>query len=188
MVNLEKELRREIRRTNINKAVVNVIAISGLIAVAVIAPNVIGALGKLGLLNPRQKKQAVKRSLTRLIERGYVVVEDGRARLTNKGEVFAAKLGTGNLGRKNSRHWDKKWRILIFDIPEQRKKSREQIRSTLMGIGFRRLQDSVWVYPYDCEDLITLLKIDLKIGKDLLYIIADKIEQDHILRKQFGLV
>jgi CRISPR-associated endonuclease Cas2 len=76
---------------------------------------------------------------------------------------------------------------LIFDIKEERKGMRDKIRRTLNTIGFIRLQDSVWVYPYDCEDLIMLLKADFKIGKDLVYIIADSIENDKDLRLAFNL-
>ena len=54
-------------------------------------------------------------------------------------------------------------------------------------IGFVRLQDSVWVYPYDCEDLITLLKADFRVGKDVLYLIVDSIENDKYLRAEFNL-
>jgi len=56
-----------------------------------------------------------------------------------------------------------------------------------MHIGFVHLQDSVWTYPYDCEDLIVLLKADFKIGKDILYMIVDELEGDWRLRKEFGL-
>ena len=78
--------------------------------------------------------------------------------------------------------------MLIFDVREERKSLRDKIRRTLIAIGFERLQYSVWVYPYDCEDLITLLKADFKIGKDLLYIISDSIENDTWLKKRFNLV
>lgn len=77
--------------------------------------------------------------------------------------------------------------MLIFDIPEQKKGLREKIRTTLQRVGFVRLQDSVWIYPYDCEDLITLLKADFKVGKDMLYMIVDTLEYDSPLRSQFGL-
>jgi CRISPR-associated endonuclease Cas2 len=77
--------------------------------------------------------------------------------------------------------------MLIFDISEKRRGTRDKVRNTLISIGFIHLQDSVWVYPYDCEDLITLLKADFMIGKDLLYVIADKIENDIELHKKFGL-
>ena len=109
-------------------------------------------------------------------------------RLTSKGETYAALVGEGRLVPKKPRRWDKKWRLLVFDIPEKRRRARNQIRTTLATLGFVRLQDSVCVYPYDCEDLITLLKADLKIGKDVLYVIADKIEYDKPLLARFNLV
>jgi DNA-binding transcriptional regulator PaaX len=76
---------------------------------------------------------------------------------------------------------------LIFDIPEYRKSTRDRIRETLRIIGFVRLQDSVWAYPYDCEDLITLLKADFKIGKDMLYLVVEAMENDASLRRHFGI-
>ena len=77
--------------------------------------------------------------------------------------------------------------MLVFDIPEYRRSLREKIRLTLLNIGFVRLQDSVWIYPYDCEDLVNLLKVDFQVGKDLLYLIVDSIENDRNFRKSFGL-
>ena len=187
MGKLEQDVRREVRRTKINSAVVRVLAVSGRMALELLTPGVLEAMEDAGIVNPHQKRQNIEKSLTRLIRSGHVVIEGSRAQLTQKGEKFAALLGEGKLAPKKPRHWDGKWRILIFDIPERRKRSREQIRTTLTQIGFQRLQDSVWVYPYDCEDLITLLKVDLKMGKDVLYIIADKIEYDLPLRSHFGL-
>ena len=53
--------------------------------------------------------------------------------------------------------------------------------------GFIRLQDSVWVYPYDCEDLIALAKANFRIGFDVLYMIVERIERDTHLREHFAL-
>jgi DNA-binding transcriptional regulator PaaX len=128
--------------------------------------------------------------LSRLIKAGYITFaeENGKKRLqlTKKGEWFAARIGEGTLIPKKPKRWDGKWRMLVFDIPERRRKSRDQIRLTLTGLGFKRLQDSVWVYPYDCEDFITVIKADMRLGRDVLYVIADKIENDASLRSHFG--
>ena len=77
--------------------------------------------------------------------------------------------------------------MLVFDIPEYRKTLRDKVRRTLISIGFVRLQDSVWIYPYPCDDLIALLKSDFRVGKDLLYVIADSIENDTALKKRFSI-
>jgi len=57
----------------------------------------------------------------------------------------------------------------------------------MSGLGFVRLQDSVWVFPYDCEDFVALLKADLKIGVAVLYLIVEQIENDKHLRAHFDL-
>ena len=75
----------------------------------------------------------------------------------------------------------------MYDMKEPRKKLRDRLRATLIDLGFVKLQNSVWVYPYDCEDLITLIKADSKIGQEVLYVIADTIENDKHLKEMFGL-
>ena len=89
--------------------------------------------------------------------------------------------------KNKQKKWDGKWRVLIFDIPEKRKSVRNKIRQSLRTIGFMRLQNSVWIYPYDCEDFIILLKADFKIGKDVLYMIVEELEYDTPVKLYFGL-
>ncbi len=189
MGKLEESVKAEIRRTKVNRAIIDTIAASGMIALALVAPGVIAALGKIKFL-PQRRYQA-KKALTQMIEKGYVRVESkggtSFVRLTEKGERLAALMDAGRIKLKKPARWDGKWRMLIFDIPEGRRAVRTQIRSALIRFGFVRLQDSVWVFPYDCEDLILILKAELKIGKDVLYVIADRIEYDAPFRKMFGL-
>src|SRR3989344_4088802 len=109
------------------------------------------------------------------------------ARLTSKGKELLTKVEENNYQLEKPKRWDKKWRMIVFDISEKRKKVRDQLRRTLVSIGFVHMQHSVWVYPYDCEDLINLLKADFMIGKDVLYVIADRIENDKWLREYFNL-
>jgi len=77
--------------------------------------------------------------------------------------------------------------MIVFDIPERRRVIRNRLRMTMEELGFMRLQDSVWVFPYDCEDFIALLKADMRIGTAVLYVIVEEIENDSHLREHFGL-
>lgn len=45
--------------------------------------------------------------------------------------------------------WDKKWRLVIFDIPEKQRSLRENFRRKLKELGFGMVQKSVWVSPHD---------------------------------------
>jgi DNA-binding transcriptional regulator PaaX len=121
------------------------------------------------------------------VGQGILEWSNGKLRLTDRGRRDYEREQAAQQTTARSLKWDGAWRVLIFDIPEHRRKQRLQLRFQLKRIGFIRLQDSVWVYPYDCEDFVVLLKADLKIGKDLLYIIADSLEGDEPLRKHFKL-
>ena len=77
--------------------------------------------------------------------------------------------------------------MIIFDIKEWKRKTRDDLRQWLEHLGFVRLQNSVWVHPYPCREIIVLLKSNFKIGKEVLYITADEIENDGWLRREFNL-
>ena len=188
---LETELKKEKRLGKVQKTVLEVIKDVGILSVALVAPNAL-KMFSLFRSKPRNRsfsRDVVNESLKRLYSAGLVTFEtNGQkkfVRLTQKGETRLRMAEAINFQIKKPKKWDKKWRVIIFDIPEKRKGLRNKLRQTLNVIGFVRLQDSVWVYPYDCEDLITLLKADFKVGKDILYMIVDKIENDLYLRRNF---
>ena len=187
MGELERKSKQKTRRANLQKIILAAVAGVGLMGAAVLAPNVIGALAKLGFISTRRQKEIVNVSRDRLILRGFLSYRNGALRLTQRGESMLRTFELREYRLKVPRRWDGKWRVLLFDIREGRKSLRERIQRTLRAIGFRRLQDSVWVYPHDCEDLITLLKSDFKIGKDVLYLVVDQLEYDAPLKAHFHL-
>lgn len=187
MGKMELQSRLRTRKNNIQKMILGTVAAAGLLGIAVVAPNVIGAMAKLGIIPNKRQKEIIKRSRERLVSRGFLEYKDGFLRLTKNGKVELRGLENIDFKLKKPKRWDKKWRVLIFDIKESKKSLREKIRRTLISIGFVRLQDSVWIYPYDCEDLVALLKADFKIGRDLLYMIVDELEYDTQLLEKFGL-
>lgn len=192
MGKLERALKIRIRRQNIQKAILTGIATVGLLSMAILAPNALQAL-KFFRIEPKNQwqKYNINHSIKRLKDHGLICFETtGKGtfvRLTPKGEEKLRKFELLGYKLKKPKRWDGKWRMLIFDIREERKGTRDKIRFTLKRIGFLRLQDSVWVYPYDCEDFVTLMKADFKIGRDLLYLIVDTIEGDNKIRNYFKL-
>jgi len=189
MSEVEKELKKELKKKNIQRAILNSISTVGILSVALLAPNVLSILRPLKIdknFNPN-----TNRSLSRLISLGLVIFVEKHGkkflRLTEKGKLKLMTLEKDDFKFNKPLKWDKKWRIVIFDIPQRRRLQRDRLRFTLKQIGFIKLQHSVWVYPYDCEELVTLLKLDFKVGKEILYIIAEKIENDKLLKKYFKL-
>ena len=157
-------------------------------ATALVAPNALKAFNKVGIISHKRQKDVVNQARDILVKKGCLRRNAlGFLELTKKGEAKLESYSLSEYKLLIPRIWDKRWRMLIFDIPEYRKTLRDKIRRTLMSIGFLRVQDSVWIFPYDCEELVALLKADFKIGKDLLYMIVEKIENDREFRDWFSL-
>ncbi len=187
MGNLEDAGRKRKHRRDFRYAILTATQTAALVGVFLMAPNMPQALYKLGLFpQAAGDRSVIARARRQMLKKGLLTQKDGKFDLTQKGRTALAVLNAKYSIQKPSR-WDGRWRVLIFDVPEYRKSVRDKIRRTLMHIGFVRLQDSVWAYPHDCEDLVLLLKADFRIGKDVLYMIVDELEGDSKLRKEFGL-
>ncbi len=83
--------------------------------------------------------------------------------LSEKGRLRALSAKFNCLANKKE-VWDKKWRLVAFDIPNTHRKGRRALRYRLNSAGFRELQESIFIYPYDCEkeirDFIKLFKLE----------------------------
>lgn len=125
-------------------------------------------------------------TLNRLKREGYLeeVKLDGKQiyKLTPKGKV---KIFHAYVIKKP--RWDGKWRIVIFDIPEVNKNKRELFRSKLKEIGFKKIQNSVWVSPYDTQGVIKLLAEAYNLDNHIHFIMADSISREKDLIKTFNL-
>lgn len=130
-------------------------------------------------------------ALRRLVTQGLITFEErgGKryARITEAGEQLLALESMKESSSQKPKRWDGRWRVVLFDIPERRRGVRNQLRKFMQEFGFVRLQDSVWIYPYDCEDIIALAKANFRIGADALYMIAEQLERDTHLREHFNL-
>ncbi|MDO8569723.1 MAG: CRISPR-associated endonuclease Cas2 [bacterium] len=83
--------------------------------------------------------------------------------------------------------WDNKWRIVIFDIPEKKKKIREIFRFRLKGLGFLELQHSVFVLPFECHNELEYIIEFYNIRRFVRFIKADHIDNELDLKHRFKL-
>jgi len=125
-----------------------------------------------------------------LLQRGFLVWQKNGQKsylaLTEKGRAFLASKKTEFKIKKEK--WDNKWRIIIFDITEGKRFRRDRLREQLKTLKFVNLQKSVWLTPYSCEELVSLLRQDIKIGRSLIYLVTERFEGDIWLRKHFKLL
>jgi phenylacetic acid degradation operon negative regulatory protein len=81
----------------------------------------------------------------RLVERDHYSPNDRLYRLTEQGRLHA--LGGRDPHAQWSRHWDGRWRLVLFDVPMGENAQRERLRRYLRANVFGCLQGSVWVTP-----------------------------------------
>ena len=134
---------------------------------------------------PRKSNQIFYNAVYRLKEEGCLeeIEKNGekryRATLKGKAKIFRFF--------KKDKKWDGKWRIVIFDIPEEKKKMRNFFRKKLYELGFRILQESVWISPQNIADKIEYL-IELCDAKNYVhYLLVEELDNKDVLMKLFKL-
>jgi DNA-binding transcriptional regulator PaaX len=125
---------------------------------------------------------AITRSIKNLIESGCVEIikSDNKnyLKLTKKGKNKLNCIRLEGGGALVSNTWDGFWRIIILDIPEERKSEREALRYLLKKANFICIKNTVWISPLPYEHLFTNIKKDLELGTELMIIITDKLDPE----------
>lgn len=140
----------------------------------------------------KYSRPQVKRALIHLVKSGLVELSAGEkgvdfATLTEYGRKRASIYKIDTLVTRKSKHWDGKWRMIIFDIPESHRKERDAIRHRLRQLNFFKLQDSIWIYPYDCRRAIAHLADYYNLKNHLHFAIVDVFDQEDEARRFFGI-
>jgi len=106
-------------------------------------------------------------------------------KLTNKGRKAVSEILIKEKIKRQK--WDGQWRVLIFDIPEKKRKFRNNLRRTLINLGFYQLQKSVWVCPFDVIDYLYDIIPGFREGDWFQYIEAKHISSQNEIKSFFGL-
>lgn len=193
-VSIEAKVKARARRQNIQHIILCALYGGTAVGLMMAAPNTVQLLKyveKWIRPGPRLNRR-LSQAVSRMVASGLMVREHSgssyKLRLTAKGERIAEGVDTRKkiLPRVPIR-WDGKWRIIMFDVWERRHAVRDQLRTLLKRVGFVKIQGSVWVYPYDCEELHVFARSHFRLGKGMMYIVAEEIENDARLRKHFKL-
>ncbi|MFH1771282.1 MAG: CRISPR-associated endonuclease Cas2 [Candidatus Omnitrophota bacterium] len=109
----------------------------------------------LSVFAPEFKTSNLNMQISRLYKKGYISkIRKGKSVFVSLVENFW-KIKENSIEEKNNKHkkkWDKKWRLLIYDIPEEKKRRRNRLRRYIKDLGYGKVQDSCWVSCYDFGD------------------------------------
>lgn len=140
------------------------------------------------------RESAIREAIKRLELSDYIKITKDKQNKQNK-KISLTKKGALEFIRynintqKEQAKWDSKWRMVIFDILENKRQIRDLLRNRLKWLGFKELQKSVWIFPYDVkkeiEQILEVCHIDI-IG-DIRFLVVEKMNDDEDLKKDFGL-
>jgi len=126
----------------------------------------------------KKKRESFRKLVSYLKIRGYLNIKDTKNRkaimITPKGigKILRIKISS----RKMKKRSDKKWQMVLFDIPEQRRKERDLFRKQLKYLGYQRLQKSIWVCPYDVLKLTQQLIKNYKLDRFVRLLLVEEIK------------
>ena len=84
--------------------------------------------------------------------------------------------------------WDNLWRVVVFDIPEDKKRARMAISSKLKELGFYPMQKSVFIHPYECKDEIDFVTELFNIVPYVRFLRVKDIDIELDLKNRFHLI
>lgn len=183
----------KIKIKQISKEILIYLFIAGAICIAASSPRFVSQLTKSIFKYKLYQKRKFLNSFSYLRRNGMIRVKKKdnrniRVTLTDKGRKRAEKYWVRDLEIKRPEKWDKKWRVVIFDIPHEQRVARNIVRKKLKELNFCPLQKSVWVHPFECRGEIKALRNFLRLQpKEMQVILAENIENDSSLRKFFEL-
>src|SRR3990167_8188557 len=157
----------------------------------IVAPNIVLALDKhlqkyYKKFDERQRTREIKRVIYYMKAQGYLAGEyEHGLRITKKGKLRHTNNNFSNLTIPGKQKWDKKWRLVMYDIPEKQGSGRRALTGKLRNLGFFQLQKSVWVHPLPCRPTVEEVCTTYNVAKYVSYVEAINIDNDKVLIKRF---
>lgn len=165
---------------------------AGLIASSFVLPNILIAFDKpmrtlYKTMDRRERERELRRIVYYMKEKGYLVGEyEHGLQLTDKAKHRLAQSTIRNLKIKALKTWDKKWRIIIYDIPVEKNDARQALQEKLRRYGCFELQRSVLITPFPCLQDIRQMAAYFDVADEVTYFEAIEIANPEPLIRRFA--
>jgi len=126
------------------------------------------------------KQNSARTILWRLQQKGLVKKKEGKYQITSAGlkiiNIFKEKE------TMSQKLWDGKWRMVMFDIPEKKRKERIWLRYQLLAIDYQPIQKSVFIGKQPIEENIYVNIIEKNLYHCIRIITIGEIDDDEIFK------
>ncbi|MBI3379434.1 hypothetical protein HY029_01620 [Candidatus Gottesmanbacteria bacterium] len=132
----------------------------------------------------------LKRTLERLEREKLVQIKDTKSHqiveITQRGRRRILKYALDEIEIKKPKNWDRRWRLVSYDIPKKYTSLRKILREYITNWGFYSLHESVYLHAYPCEKQMEFLREYLGLGEYVRIFSVYRIENDTLYRDFFG--
>ncbi len=179
---VDKFMESEKTSAYLARAILAIVGGGAIIFAGAIAPNLFAAFYKSRKAKKYDKKQVIDSFYYLRKKKMIKIIKDtgGRTivRTTKYGMETLREFAIKNISIPEPASWDKKWRVVIFDIPERHKTAREALRSKLKTMGFSQLQKSVFAHPFPPEDEVLFIAEYFEVERFVEILTVDKMLYD----------
>ncbi len=178
----------------IMEGVLKFIAAGGFVTTALVVPNALQIFEKpmnemLKSLDRRAQEREVRRVLHYMKQRGLIRYQtkdyENGIKLTKEGKKRLKRHSFESMVIASPSDWDKKWRLVFFDIPEDLHTKRAALTHKLRILGFQQLQQSIWIHPFPSRPEIEAITEVFDVRRFVTYIEISHIDGDKQLRNRF---
>lgn len=183
------------RAANLTKETLLTIAKVGFVVIAASSPYFLHTVARQFFKDQTRKAIRARAKKLRELKRrklvSYRQLSGGEIRieLSQNGKKLVRQYNLDTMQIKKPARWDGKWRIIIYDIPQYKRKASNAFREKLRDLDLLKLQKSVWISAYEClpelEFLCSVFEIDM--DDCVHYFHSTEVPQEDEARKHFDL-
>ncbi len=165
--------------------------IAGGVAIAITAPNLLGALGKFNQRLSREKKRSLNKAFYNL-QNNKLIKKSRRANkvfftITPRGRSIFIKRYITEIKIVKQPRWDHVWRVVVFDVPVEKNSERDILRDRLKNMGFFQFQKSAFITPFPCQMELEATTEYYGLTEYVTYLETQKISGEEKCRRYFNL-
>lgn len=109
-------------------------------------------------------ERAVRSTLSRMTRKGWLKSQKygrrSRYSLTPAGKALL-EVGGRRIFESIITQWDQQWTMVVYSLPEQKRRRRHHLRTQLSWLGFGLLAPGTWISPHDRREELSDLAADL---------------------------
>ncbi len=188
------EIKNYLHVRTLTKAILIVLGTGTALAMALMAPNALKVLKPFlgGGRRSNHERDRIQRALRALHRRRLIEYRERGNKMylyvTESGKKYVRQFELDNFELPEG-VWDKKWRVILFDIPERSGGGRRAFQQHLKILGCFAFQKSVFVYPYDCHEEIESLASFWEVERYVHYFVTKDLGKcEGAARKFFRLI